>query len=186
MAKTNDPKIMNAAANGSADLNGAISDFEKQILTTLTGWEKVETGFPPYWKPEIGKCILARVTFLDCRDPSFHRLVCQATKFSIPCHRGPVDGAEDIVVNPGEFFTMSPYAALNLMKFVDLEVFIKCAGERKIPADKERGLPTRDMFEWIVMVSPEDKKILQQRNQEEMTLLAARRTAGEGEIMKAG
>jgi hypothetical protein len=182
MAKTN---VTPDQKNAAVDPNVAMSDFEKQIMSQLVGWEEIETGFPPYWKPEIGKMILGKVCVVDFRDPSFPRVVLQATKVAIPCQRGPVEGAEDVLVKPGEFFTMSEYAALNLGNYIDLEVAIKCVGERGVPADKTRNLPKRDMFEWKVWATPEAAKLLKQRSVEEMKLLKARRTMGEGEIVPA-
>lgn len=181
MAKTNVTK--SAAEN--LDVNAAMSAFEQEIMAQLVGWEEVETGFPPYWKPEIGKMLLGKVCVVDFRDPSFPRVVLQATKVPMPCQRGPVDDAESVTVKPGEFFTMSEYAALNLANYMDLEVAIKCVGERKVPADKARNLPSRDMFEWKVLVTPEAAKILKGRSLEEMKLLKARRTVGEGEIVQS-
>jgi hypothetical protein len=160
-------------------------EFEQQIMAQLQGWEEIETGFPPYWKPDVGKMILAKVCVVDYRDASFPRIVLQATKLSIPCQRGPVTDAEDVIVKPGEFFTMSEYAALNLANFIDFEVAIKCAGERFVPADKTRQLPKRDMFEWKVWTTPESAQLLKLRSIEEMKLLKARRTLGEGEIIRA-
>jgi hypothetical protein len=182
MAKTN----VSASASNAATVDptaAAMSEFEKQIMAQLEGWEEVETGFPPYWKPAVGKILMGKVCVVDFRDPSFPRVVLQATKVAIPCQRGPVDGAEDVTVKPGEFFTMSEYAALNLSAYIDLEVAIKCVGERDVPADKARNLPKRDMFEWKVWATPEGAKLLKARSVEEMKLLKARRTLGEGEIV---
>jgi hypothetical protein len=158
-----------------------MSEFEKQILATLENWEKVDIGFPPYWTPSVGKVIVARVAALDFSDPAFHRIVLQATRVDIPCQRGPAADAEAITVKVGDFFSMSEYAGMNLENFIDMEVFIKCSGERPVPADKARGLGSRNMYEWTVMVSPEDKKKLQGMRAGQMKLLAGRRTIGEGE-----
>lgn len=182
MAKTNVPASASAA---TVDPNVAMSEFEKQIMAQLEGWEEIETGFPPYWTPAIGKMLLGKVCVVDFRDPSFPRVVLQATKVAIPCQRGPMEGAEDVIVKPGEFFTMSEYAALNLSNYIDLEVAIKCVGERLVPADKVRNLPKREMFEWKVWATPEAAKLLKARSLEEMKLLKARRTLGEGEIVPA-
>jgi hypothetical protein len=182
MAKTN---VTADQKNAAVDPNVAMSDFEKRIMAELVGWQEVETGFPPYWKPEIGKMILGKVCVVDFRDPSFPRVVLQATKIEIPCQRGPVDDAEAVTIKTGEFFTMSEYAALNLGNYIDLEVAIKCVGERKVPADKTRNLPSREMFEWKVWTTPEAAALLKARSIEEMKLLKARRTLGEGEIVQA-
>jgi hypothetical protein len=179
-------KSSKAAVNAEFDetLNAAMSDFEKEILAQIENWEKVDIGFPPYWTPEVGKVIIGRVAALDFSDLSFHRVVMQATKATIPCQRGPADGAESVPVAPGEFFTMSEYAGMNLENFMDMEVFIKCSGTRTVPGDKARGLPARDMFEWTVKVSPDDKKRLQLMRADQMKLLANRRTIGGSEVVE--
>ena len=96
---------VNAATSVESAVDEQISDFEKQILAQLEGWEQVETGFPPYWKPVIGEIITCKVATLDARDESFVRYVLQCTRNAIKCSRGPTDDAEEVMVRPGEFFT---------------------------------------------------------------------------------
>lgn len=163
-----------------------ISEYERSILEQVASWEKVETGFPPYWKPEIGKLIVAKVCAIDTRQENFVRYVMQATKSAIPCARGPVDGAEEVIVQPGEFFTMGEYASLDLTRFFDIEVFIKVTGSRKLPGNVDSNGVPRKLFEFDVRCSPEDKKRLNAMQAEEMKLLAGRRTFGSQQIVPAG
>jgi hypothetical protein len=173
------------AATTDAVTSPTMSDYEKQILAQLEGWEQVETGFPPYWKPAVGECIVARVCVLDSRDENFVRYVLQATKASITCARGPTDGAEEVIVQPGEFFTMGEYASLDLARFFDVEVFIKVTGTRKLPGnDASNGVP-RKLFDFQVLCSPEDKKKLNAMRADEMKLFMARRTMGGRQIVPA-
>jgi hypothetical protein len=166
------------AATTDAIQDPTMSDFEKQILAQLEGWEQVETGFPPYWKPTVGECIVARVCVLDSRDEKFVRYVLQATKAAIPCARGPVDGAEEVVVQPGEFFTMGEYASLDLSRFFDMEVFIKVTGTRKLAGNEDSNGVPRKLFDFKVMCSPADKARLNAMRADEMKLFMARRTMG--------
>ena len=176
-----------ASAKSAIESNpaGEISEYEKTILAQISDWEQVETGFPPYWKPAEGQCIVARVCTLDARNEGFVRYVLQATKIQIPCARGPVDGAEEVTVNPGEFFTMGEYASLDLSRFFDIEVFIKVIGTRKLPGNKESNGVPRNMFEFEVRCSKEDKAKLNAMRQEDMKLLAARRTMGTHQLAEA-
>lgn len=165
--------------NPSKSTAPEMSEFEAQILAQLGDWEKVETGFPPYWKPEVGKIIVAKVCAVDARQENFVRYIMQATKLAVPCARGPVDGAEEVTVQPGEFFTMGEYASLDLTRFFDMEIFIKVTGTRKLaPNEQSHGVP-RKLFDFDVRCSPEDKKRLNAMRAEEMKLLSARRTIGQ-------
>jgi hypothetical protein len=176
-------KEQNKKASGVAEPE--ISEFEKTILAQIQDWESVDTGFPPYWKPRMGECIVARVCTLDARNENFIRYVMQATKVAIPCARGPVDGAEEVVVNPGEFFTMGEYASLDLTRFFDIEVFIKVTGERKLPGNADSNGVPRRLFEFDVRCSKEDHLKLKKMRDDDMKLLMARRTMGTRQLAEA-
>lgn len=161
--------------------NAPMSDFEKQIAAQIANWEVENTGFPPYFDMEVGKGFLGKVVALDYRDPKFPRIIFQATTIAIPCKRGPVDDAEEVLVKPGEFFTMSAYASCTdaLGMAIDLEVYLKATGKRKLS-----GVDPRNMFDFEMKVSPEDKKVLNARRSEEMQAIRNRRTLGEGEVVQ--
>lgn len=164
----------------------AMTEFEKLIAEQLQTWEKVETGFAPYYKPVVGEGFFAKVCVLDARDPKFVRYVLQCTKMPIKCARGPVDGAEEVIVNPGDFFTLGEYASLELAEFFDIEVAILCKSQRKLPGNEESNGVVRKMFEFEVKCSPEDNKKLKARKAEEMQLFMARRTMGNNALTTTG
>lgn len=162
-----------------------MSDAEREILAQLGAWEKVETGFVPYWKPEVGRILVARVCALDTRQEGFTRIVLQATRLPVTCARGPVDGGEEVIVQPGDFFSMGEYASLDMSKFFDIEVFIKVTGTRKLPGNEASNGVPRKLFEFDVRCSPEDKKRLNADRAEEMKMMASRRTiASRGETQQ--
>lgn len=156
----------------------AMTDFERQILDQIQGWDTVETGFAPYWKAELGKCLVAKFVACDARDERFPRYILQATRVAIECQRGPVDDAEFVTVQPGEFFTMTVYAGLDMERYLDLEMFIKIKGERKLPGNDASGGKPRTLYEFDVRCSPEDKKKINALRAQDMQLLMARRTIG--------
>lgn len=175
--------------SGSETQSGVeeITDFDKALLDAVKGWEAEQIGFPPYWNPkEIGNKLLARPVLLDTRDESFHRYVMVATQVPIRCQRGPADGAQEVIVKPGEMFTMSPYAALPLDAYFDIEVFIEVSGKRKLPGNAESDNKPRDLWEFTLKVSPNDRKLLNSRRAEETKRLQeARRTSLLGSVAGA-
>jgi len=74
-------------------------------------WEEVQVGFAPYWSPEENAFFVGYVVARDDRQPDFVRYLVQAYQ-DTKCQRGPVDGAEDVLVKKGEYFTVSVYHAL--------------------------------------------------------------------------
>lgn len=174
---------MSSKSKTAVESTEVMSEFERTILEQISNWEKVETGFPPYWKPEIGKVIIARVCAVDARQEGFVRYVFQATRAAITCARGPVDGAEEVIVEPGAFFTMGEYASLDLTQFFDMEIYIKVTGSRKLPGNADSNGVPRKLFEFDVRCCPEDKKRLNAMRADEMKLLAARRTLGTTQLV---
>lgn len=75
-------------------------------------WEEVQVGFAPYWSPDENKSFVGFVVARDDRDPAFVRYLIQALE-DTQCARGPVDGAEPILVKKGEFYTVSVYHSLS-------------------------------------------------------------------------
>jgi hypothetical protein len=169
MAKSKNSDVMATA------MESAAQSFDDAIASRVAGWEQEQVGFPPYWKAGMGKRLLGRIAMLDNRDPEFRRYVIEA---SVPmvCQRGPAHDAEPVSVAPGEFFTMSAYAALPLDTFFGIEVLLEVISERKLPGNEmSKGVP-RDIFDWKVLVSPADKKMLRARRQEETAALQIART----------
>lgn len=149
------------------------------------GWEQEQIGFPPYWNPRMtmvdptkpragmvpgtGNSFLGTVVNRDERDPNFTRYVVQASR-AIRCQNGPSDDAEEVIVQKGEFFTLSTYASLPLDDYFGMEVYVQPIGKRKIKDDPETGEP-RDLWRFSLMVSPESKKLLKNRREEHTRLL---------------
>jgi hypothetical protein len=153
MAKTNEKKP-NAEINPNDFLSG---------LEGFDNWEEEQVGFPPYWNPELGVRISAKVIALDVRDELFHRWTLQATRKSIQCAIGPAEDAEPVTVKPGELFTCSAYAGLPLDLFVGLEVLIYVSDKRKLPGNEASKGVKRDLWVFKLLVAPESKKLLEER-----------------------
>lgn len=126
-------------------------------------WEEEHIGFPPYWNPELGIKLVARVISLDMRDENFHRWVLQATRHNIKCAMGPAEDAEEVTVKPGELFTCSAYAGLPLDLFVGMEIMLNVKNKRKLSGNAVSGGVKRDLWVFEVKVSPADKKLLAER-----------------------
>jgi hypothetical protein len=116
------------------------------------GWEDEQTGFPPYWNPEVGKAFRGVVLGLDEKDPDFPRYAFKATD-QVMCARGPADEAEKVIIKPGEFFSCSAYAALPLQRYIGFEVYVMAKNKRDIKGGKE-------LWEFSLKIHPEEKKKL--------------------------
>jgi hypothetical protein len=77
----------------------------------VSSWDTQETGFAPYWSPDVGKYFMGSPVTRDERDPGFVRYVLVAA-CDLECARGPVAGAETVLVKRGEFFTVGAYHTL--------------------------------------------------------------------------
>lgn len=137
-----------------------IPDFES--------WEETfDNGFPPYWKPETGKAFYAKPVGVDFTG-LWVRIIWEALA-PTDCYRGPVDEAEDVLVNPGERFTTSGYT-----QFKDIDLYlgmpVKVTAVEKLRQQKD---PSRHYWRFSGMVSPTDAKKLaaarMQRAREQMT-----------------
>lgn len=156
----------------------SFEDYNKQILEAVKGWEEEVVGFPPYWTPELGKMLLGRLLLADLRDPNFGRYVMQATQVPVQCQRGPADDAEPVIVQPGEFFTMSVYGGLpvdSMENFFDLELCLTPFNKRRLPPNEASQGKPRDFWDFKVIVAPESKKILTARKKEQGDRLIATR-----------
>lgn len=142
---------LNAAANAIPE---EFKDFQEENIQ-----------FPPYWNPSMNGWWYGMVTAIDDRDPEFPRVVVQA-KRPLMCARGPADDAEEVEVKESEFFTLSPYAALPLERYIGVSVLVRVTGQRKVP-----GRPN-DMWIFSLSVSPEDKKILDSERKERAQIAA--------------
>lgn len=184
MAKTNNPSTSTEtlSAEDVEKVNAAqfsMTDFDKAIQEAVADFKEEQIGFPPYWSPdEIGDKILCKPILFDNKDENFPRYVMICTRVPLKCFRGPADNQQEVVVKPGEMFTMSPYAALPLDRYYDIEVYIQTTGRRKLPGNEASEGKPRDLWEWKLMVSKDDQKLLNARRADETKRLQqARQTS---------
>ncbi len=76
-----------------------------------TAFVDLPIGFDPYWTPEVGGFIVGNAEEFDARDPQFVRIRMRAAQPTM-CKKGNVEDAEDVLVEPGGFFTLSTYAGV--------------------------------------------------------------------------
>jgi hypothetical protein len=157
-----------AKKNGSKpviedELTTAPQSFEDESFDD-SGTEEEQIGFPPYWTPQEGRKLRVKVIAFDQRDPTFPRWVVQATH-RVACQSGPSDEAEPRLVQAGEFFSMSLYAALPLQRYVGEEIVISCKEERDIGSGKT-------LWVWSLRCTPEVKARVMARNEERNRLIA--------------
>jgi hypothetical protein len=167
----------------AVDFEKALLEAEQAMLESVKGWSRQQVGFPPYWSPQReGQPFFGRVVALDTRQEDFYRYVIQATKFPMYCRLGPADDAEKILVQPGDFFTVSNYASLPLEDFFDIEVIAIATKKRKLPGNEASKGVKRDLWMWDVRVeSDKEKKIIEQRRSDKAKeLMAARDLGNEG------
>ena len=79
----------------------------------LSNFESIPIGFAPFWRARPGAKFLAVIDSFDTRDPKFNRIILVSKVNGIQCHRGPVEGGEDVVVNKDETFNISVWDALD-------------------------------------------------------------------------
>jgi hypothetical protein len=120
-------------------------------------------GFPPYWEPADEKnakghygSFFATVVGFDDSDEEFERWVFQA-KHKTLCHKGPADDQEEVIIEAGEFFSVSNYAQLRLSQYMGLD--IKLTVEDKVDVKKGK------MWVWKLETTKETHALLMQRRQ---------------------
>jgi hypothetical protein len=91
-----------------------------------------QIGFPPYWNPAEGKKFVGKVIMRDERDPDFVRYNIEAA-VRHQCQEGPSDEARPVVVEKGQTFNVSDYAALPLSDYYGQTVLVTAI--RKVPID---------------------------------------------------
>lgn len=126
------------------------------------------TGFPPYWVPEIGQKFSAFVEDKDLRSDDDQEEVSSGNftryKFianeDLNCKTGPATDPEDVRVGVGDSFTCSAYGSLNLDDYIGFDVTVVVTGNRKLPGNKaSKGAP-RDMWTFVVLTdAATDRKV---------------------------
>lgn len=144
MAKTEkaEPKVVHA--DGYENIN-----FDEWVDT-------FDGGYPPYWQPEKGAKFFAKPVSIDLRDPKFIRVVFEALQ-PLECQRGPVDEAEQVLVEPGQFFTTSIYAAFqDIDMYIGMPVMVHAKEKKRQTSD-----PSKSYWVFEGKVSPENAKRIQ-------------------------
>lgn len=127
-------------------------------LPDFATWEEEQVGFAPYWNPEKDKWFYARIIEKDERDPEFVRYLMQAG-VDTPCKRGPAEGAEDVMVKKGEYFTISVYFSLQDLFDLYLETGIRPFMKVVAKDTTKTSTAGRTCWLWTLLVSPETKKL---------------------------
>lgn len=145
--------IMAKPTNDTTDIINAIPTFD------TSKWTEEQVGFAPYWSPVKGASFIARVMQKDI-DPEakqFTRYLMQAGE-DLACKRGPADGAEDVTVKKGEYFTISVYFSLQGLFDFYLESGHKPWMKVNALEERKTSTPGQTVWTWKLLVSPEDKK----------------------------
>lgn len=129
-----------------------------------------EVGFPPYWNPGIGKMFKATVMKRDDRDPDFIRYHLLALA-PVICAKGPADDSEEILVNEGEFFTCSAYAALPLDEYFGIDVKVITWRKRKLEGNEASKGAKRDLYEFKIGVTGDTKNMLDAARKHEAAIM---------------
>lgn len=143
-----------AASDAARNDPEALEDEDFDIDSAFTD---EQVGLPPYWNPEVGRKFKATVCTIDDKDPEFNRFVLRAAH-AVRCQRGPAKDAETLLVQKGQYFTCSVYAALPLQRFIGFEVIVICVKLRE--GVTKEGF---DVWEFRVLTDEETKKQLESR-----------------------
>lgn len=133
--------------------------LDENGLPDFSSFVKEQISFPPYWNPEEGKKIYFVPMQLDDKDKEFQRYVCKAL-MPIQCAQGPAEDQEMVMVQPGEYFTLSTYTALPLEMYFGFPVLVTTKTKRKIQGGK------KELWQFELAVDPTVKKQLESKRVE--------------------
>jgi hypothetical protein len=140
-------------------------------------WQAEQTGFPPYWRPDGSPGFIGRVIgkqYQEEDEESFARWIISPTYAPVVCFRGPGEDAEQVVVQPGECFTMSEYSSIDMKRFQGTEISLCPKNKRKLNNGTGHTL-----WDWDLRVSPESKALMLKRAEElEQRLLSGSHQGG--------
>ncbi len=141
-------------------------------------WEDEQIGFAPYWNPEPGKSFAGVPDHIDIRDPEFVRVVFRAI-VDIECKRGPVEGAETVLVKEGELFTVSMYHSMQEPLEFILTHFISKGINFPVRFQALKEVPTKKAgqtcWTWRMQLPPDGKKLMAAKRDEAAKALMAER-----------
>jgi hypothetical protein len=131
------------------------------LAETAKGWVEEQTGFPPYWTPSSSPGFVGTVIGMDpaANEKDFDRWIIAAVGRPVVCQKGPSDDADLIKVEPGEMFTMSDYASLNLTPYIGHTILL-------VPRKKRPIAGGHSLWDWTLKVSKETKSAVLARLQE--------------------
>ena len=134
--------------------DAALMISNPDAMPEFQNWEEEQITLPPYWEVGMDKWFCGLVVSVDDRDEEFVRYLVQA-EMPIKCFTGSKkkNEQEEVIVNKGEFFSLSAYASLPLDRYIGVRVLVRVTGRKDI------GRP-QPMWEFSLKVSPEDKKLL--------------------------
>ncbi len=155
-----------------------LPDFDK--------WDKIQTGFAPYWHPEPNKYCFGRVVAKDIRNPKFTRYLLVAA-CDHDCRRGPKNEdatngeamGEWVKVKAGQTFSITDYHSISeeldlqlfmLMKY-DIQFPVRILAERKKKTAHPDG--NRTVWEFDVRNEPKHTPLLTKHRGEFLKLKAA-------------
>ena len=134
-----------------------------------------QVGLPPYWKPmpdgtgsAVGRWFCGVPMSLDNQDPNFPRWVIQATQ-PLTCYRGPKADMEEVQVQPGDLFTISEYAGLNLREYFGMKIGVVIVSDTPLSPTPD-GEP-RNFYRWQVRLDKNEAKELQEFRKETAKML---------------
>jgi hypothetical protein len=166
-------KKLEAQMEEAAQLEAAEASFNEMFESE--DWvEDSQSGLPPYWKAAmngqsaVGQFFRGIPMMIDNKDPNFIRYVMQAT-IPLTCYRGPVDSAEAVSVQPGELFTISSYAGLDMVRYLGFEIAAIIVEDTQLAPTAE--IAVRNFYRWKIRVPRETMKQLQEMRVEETKLL---------------
>lgn len=167
--------MANTTGKNPAPNKGTQAKANEEELPDFSKWTPLQIGFAPYWHPEPGKRFFGEIVQRDDRDPEFVRYLVKTHKTE-ECRRGPnnddtAKGAvgEKVIVNKGDTFSISVY--YSLADEFDFHLFFAEKTGRHVPILVEalKTVKTKggqDVWQWRVLVSPEDKQALDGRRDE--------------------
>jgi hypothetical protein len=87
----------------------------------------------------------------------------------LKCYRGPVNNQEEVIVQPGQYFSLSEYAGISREKlqfYVGVEIKLTPLQERNLSVAK--GEEPRTFIDWDLGVASADKALVDTRKRQLM------------------
>lgn len=144
-------KTQNTAPVQTANANAAADD-----MPDFSTWTDRQIGFAPYWTPVEGESMFGKIVAVDMRDPEFVRYQFICLQPELLCHRGPVEGGEEVMVKKGDTFSMSVYSQLADEMLFHLESGISPPTKITAKTKSKTATVGRTVWNFRCQVSNED------------------------------